>query len=90
MKGLIIAAHPDDDAIFATPIQLSMKNVSWKVISVTYSSDHPRAQEMLRWHDFTKAHSVDFLGYKDAEEHFMQSAHNLPENELRERLIPEN
>jgi len=64
-RGVIVVAHPDDDALFATPIQATMTDVDWRLICVTYDRDHPRAAELLAWQSRMGCHHVEFLGFPD-------------------------
>ncbi len=48
-KGLIIVAHPDDDALLAGAFQIAHPWIKWSVVSVIY--DNERTLEIKAWQD---------------------------------------
>lgn len=63
--GLIIVAHPDDDALFAGPFQLAHPWVRWTVVCATYQPGDPRAVELAGWQRALGAEQVIHLGFAD-------------------------
>ncbi len=63
--GLIVVAHPDDDALFAGPFQIAHPWVRWTVVCATYQAGDPRAVELAGWQRSLGAEQVIHLGFVD-------------------------
>lgn len=63
--GLIVVAHPDDDALFGGPFQLANNWIEWHVVCATYLEGDERGGELVEWQRRLGAKSVAFLGLSD-------------------------
>lgn len=72
--GMIVVAHPDDDALFGGPFQLANNWIEWHVICATYEEQDERAAELVEWQRRMGAKSVAFLGLAD---HWDGGSHDM-------------
>lgn len=65
LKAGCFVAHPDDCVIFAWPFMSSFPNFDWEIIYLTYTADHPRAQELTAYWD-KRGITTHYLGCNDS------------------------
>lgn len=83
--GVIIVAHPDDDAIFAGPYQLASRWIDWQVVCVTHQAGDERGRELVDW-QARAGGTVHFLGMADDPADLKRKVSGFSEDEVRLRL----
>lgn len=71
INGLIVVAHPDDDALFAAPYQLAHPFVNWVVVTATQRENSLRFAEMRAWQKWCgcdKVYTLDFLDWYELDD----------------------
>src|SRR5262245_39796079 len=85
-RGAIIVAHPDDDALFAGPLQIELDWIDWTVVCATYSPDSKRGQEMIAWQGHLGVDKVHFLNFKDDGDDLLRHVSSFGEDDVICRL----
>ncbi|MEO6054762.1 MAG: PIG-L family deacetylase, partial [Chthoniobacterales bacterium] len=88
INGVIIVAHPDDDALFAGPYQIANPWISWQIVSVTYSAEHPRGRELLAWQSQLQCAKTHFLGLPDSRYDIRNGKSSFTPDDVIARLKP--
>lgn len=88
IRGVIVVAHPDDDALFAGPFQIAHSWITWRVICATYSHHDARARELAHWQSQLNCKDVHFLDLPDDPSDLGRNSSSFSEAELTARLQP--
>lgn len=86
MRALLIVAHPDDDAIFAGPLQIAMPWLKWQAVCATYPENSTRAGEMKHWQKQINGASPVFLNFPDDPGDLKRKASSFSTTDIRSSL----
>ena len=82
LNALLVVAHPDDDAIFAGPLQIAQSWIKWQAVSVTHASGDLRAKEMRQWQNHLGCRQPLFLGFPDDPEDLKRNRSSFHANDV--------